>query len=1040
MPVKPLELDDRTFADLFAEVRSLIPRHAPGWTDHNVSDPGIMLLELFTWLTEAMLYRINRVSDASRVRLLTLLGAAFQPAQPALLKLRARWTQPDVIDRYVLPRATRVWAQAAASGRVPFEVTREVEFTAQEPVRTVILRQTQKLAAGVLARPAAGRPCELIPLGKEYLVPPPEPRPRCPQVMVNNEPWTVVDALRVPSANGHRVALKPWLNAVAFGDGSQQTGDIPPPGATIQVTYRWAPAPRAVVMDTFRSTGQPWQVFRLTRRFIGLDFAEPGDLEPQLEVQEITDGPWHAWEYVTNYLDMTAGASQYTFEPWANAIRCGDGRYGRAPAPAAGLRLTGRVTLGAGGNLPREAQFAGWPVPGSSAASQAGLSVESWESCSPGSSPTALDEARVQVLAMLRPDWRAVTADDFVSVIRKQIPDIARVICLPGHTPSDTAAAPERPGYVGIITIPDRAIELTASSRDLSYILATSTQSRRLVAADEDGATWLWNLETGEPLRLQPPDATTAMFSRNGRRVLVLTQDSPADTAEAVLWDALDGRLIRRVVSGLLSGPGAGFSPAGRWWVTHGEDGAQLRELEDGVTAHLLPGVCSWAQLAFGPGDAALAAASGGAVQLWDVMGEGQRQDLLPSGPAGMDSCTAIAFSASGSGMAAAAADGRVVAWQLRGAPAKTMDVMLPPGGPATSLLFNAAGTRLVTRSAGGSAALWSVRTGARLADLSAASPVDLLAISSDGRWLATAHADQAICAWDAATGIKIGELTRGRPVAALAFAPDRPRIITLTTAPETKYTLEAWSLHSDVVRALTVQEIDGSSPPVIHTSGRWLAYADERLVHVWDITRAADITAIYADFDDPTVLLDDWRLGPVDNLPRTAIGLQAAAAAPIALTALRHLRIISAPAPSSGGSRTAQLWDAEHVYAAADLLTTRRLVTTRTEVAGPTYAGVTVHVIVVRRLPTIDPARLEKDIRVALSRFFDPLHGGPDGVGWPLGRPVYTSEICQIVEAVDGVDHVERVSPIAGQIKDPEQLDIPVRSLVKYKIIVQVR
>ena len=39
----------------------LIPRYAPGWTDHNVSDPGITVLELFAWLTEAMLYRINRV-------------------------------------------------------------------------------------------------------------------------------------------------------------------------------------------------------------------------------------------------------------------------------------------------------------------------------------------------------------------------------------------------------------------------------------------------------------------------------------------------------------------------------------------------------------------------------------------------------------------------------------------------------------------------------------------------------------------------------------------------------------------------------------------------------------------------------------------------------------------------------------------------------------------------------------------------------------------------------------------------------------------
>ena len=91
MPVKPLNLDDRTFTDLVDEERLLIPRYARPWTDHNVSDPGIMLIELFAWLTEALLYRINRVPDPSRMRLLELLGASFRPAEPAVLELRVTW-------------------------------------------------------------------------------------------------------------------------------------------------------------------------------------------------------------------------------------------------------------------------------------------------------------------------------------------------------------------------------------------------------------------------------------------------------------------------------------------------------------------------------------------------------------------------------------------------------------------------------------------------------------------------------------------------------------------------------------------------------------------------------------------------------------------------------------------------------------------------------------------------------------------------------------------------------------------------------------
>ena len=76
MPVKPLNLDDRTFADLLAEVQSLIPRLAPGWTDHNVSDPGIMVLELFAWLTEAHVTPLARLAARCDVWAIQIVDAA----------------------------------------------------------------------------------------------------------------------------------------------------------------------------------------------------------------------------------------------------------------------------------------------------------------------------------------------------------------------------------------------------------------------------------------------------------------------------------------------------------------------------------------------------------------------------------------------------------------------------------------------------------------------------------------------------------------------------------------------------------------------------------------------------------------------------------------------------------------------------------------------------------------------------------------------------------------------------------------------------
>jgi Baseplate J-like protein len=82
MAIPPLDLDDRTFDQLATEGRALIARHFPAWTDYNPSDPGITLIELFAYLTEAAIYQINRVPERSRERFAALVGVARQPAEP----------------------------------------------------------------------------------------------------------------------------------------------------------------------------------------------------------------------------------------------------------------------------------------------------------------------------------------------------------------------------------------------------------------------------------------------------------------------------------------------------------------------------------------------------------------------------------------------------------------------------------------------------------------------------------------------------------------------------------------------------------------------------------------------------------------------------------------------------------------------------------------------------------------------------------------------------------------------------------------------
>ena len=74
MPLPLPNLDDRRWLDLTQEAIPLIPRYAPEWTNFNASDPGITIMEMFAWLTESLVYRLNQVPDRFRWKFLAMLG------------------------------------------------------------------------------------------------------------------------------------------------------------------------------------------------------------------------------------------------------------------------------------------------------------------------------------------------------------------------------------------------------------------------------------------------------------------------------------------------------------------------------------------------------------------------------------------------------------------------------------------------------------------------------------------------------------------------------------------------------------------------------------------------------------------------------------------------------------------------------------------------------------------------------------------------------------------------------------------------------
>src|SRR5476651_1333620 len=76
-------LDDRRFQDLVDEAKRMVQQRCPEWTDHNVSDPGVTLIEAFAWMTDQLLYRLNRVPDRLYVKFLELIGVGLFPPTAA---------------------------------------------------------------------------------------------------------------------------------------------------------------------------------------------------------------------------------------------------------------------------------------------------------------------------------------------------------------------------------------------------------------------------------------------------------------------------------------------------------------------------------------------------------------------------------------------------------------------------------------------------------------------------------------------------------------------------------------------------------------------------------------------------------------------------------------------------------------------------------------------------------------------------------------------------------------------------------------------
>jgi hypothetical protein len=118
------------------------------------------------------------------------------------------------------------------------------------------------------------------------------------------------------------------------------------------------------------------------------------------------------------------------------------------------------------------------------------------------------------------------------------------------------------------------------------------------------------------------------------------------------------------------------------------------------------------------------------------------------------------------------------------------------------------------------------------------------------------------------------------------------------------------------------------------------------------------------------------------------------------------------------------------------DRLEECRVIGTRTNVEPPVYRGITV-VAKLRARPRVNPSRLQEEALQALFEYFHPITGGPDGNGWPFGRPINVGEVFSVLQGLRGTETVEDArlfgaDPVTGQRgQQTQRLELEAHALV---------
>jgi predicted phage baseplate assembly protein len=538
MPLQAPNIDNRSFGDILAEARTRIPRYTPEWTDLNDNDPGIALVQLFAWMTDMLIFRMNQVPELNYIKFLQLLGIELRPAEPARAELTfpLRETQPE--PTIIVPKGTQV-AAAGATGDEPviFEtdeslialaarLQRVLAFDgfafsdatqqnadaaqpfapfgtlasdnsalllgfaypdkfpgAQDSPKTQLNLAFYVHSEGVRAESAA---CGL-PDSKVF------PSARLVWEYWDKKDWLPLsldkDATLALTRSGHVLLGTPERGAIK----KDKMGEAPEELFWLRVRVAAAGYERPPLLDAVRtntigvtqaqtqrdevlggSSGRPDQIFTLA-------FTPVLDGTLRLEVDE--GQGFQPWMQVADFFASTAEDSHFVLNRTTGEVRFGDGEHGRIPV--------GNIENPDGNIVARLYRYGGGKKGNAAAGTLTNLlggtpgvdanGITNLCPATGGRDEETLDEAKLRAPQALKNKCRAVTVEDF-EALAMQAPGVERARALPLAHPGFPGV--QVPGAVTIIIVPDSDVANPTPSEGMIRTVCAYLDQRRLLTTE----------------------------------------------------------------------------------------------------------------------------------------------------------------------------------------------------------------------------------------------------------------------------------------------------------------------------------------------------------------------------------------------------------------------------------------------------------------------------------------------------------------------------------------------------------------------------